>query len=51
VLFKTGQTFIGHGIIHQWRDAPPARHGWSIEQVRNIPLHQNNNNIKINFFL
>jgi hypothetical protein len=29
-----GGTFVGHGIIHQWRGPPPARYGWSIEQVQ-----------------
>jgi hypothetical protein len=30
----SGATFVGHGIIHQWRGPPPARYGWSIEQVQ-----------------
>jgi hypothetical protein len=31
---SAGATFVGHGIIHQWRGPPPARYGWSIEQVQ-----------------
>lgn len=31
---SSGTKFVGHGIIHQWRGPPPARYGWSIEQVQ-----------------